>query len=63
MKTQKSVSKRITVTKTGKLLKRAGGQDHFNSHESGNTTRNKRRDKQIGKTFEKTIKQLAQTNR
>jgi len=56
------VSKRIKVSKTGKVTKRAGGQDHFNSHESGNTTRNKRSDVQIGKAFEKTIKTLARTN-
>lgn len=60
MKTHKMVSKRVRVTKNGKLLKRAGGQDHFNSRESGDTTRGKRNDKAISKVFVKTVKRLAQ---
>lgn len=63
MKTHKMISKRIRTTKTGKVIKRAGGQDHFNSHESGNTTRNKRSDLEVSKKFERTVKNLAQTNR
>ena len=34
MKTNKSFSKRIKVTKTGKLIVRRPGQDHFNAKES-----------------------------
>ncbi|KKR08134.1 MAG: 50S ribosomal protein L35 [Parcubacteria group bacterium GW2011_GWC2_39_14] len=50
LKTQKSVVKRIRVTKTGKVMKKHAGQDHFNSRESGNTTRHKRRTtKLVGK--------------
>ncbi len=59
MKTHKMISKRVKVTKSGKLLKRAGGQDHFNSRESGNTTRGKRSDKIISKAFTRTVKVLA----
>ena len=33
MKTNKSYGKRIKVTKTGKLLTRKAGQNHFNSKE------------------------------
>lgn len=55
-KTHKAISKRVRVTKTGKLLKRTSGQDHFNSRESGKVTRNKRRDKQVPKTLEKNLK-------
>jgi len=55
-KTHKAISKRVRVTKTGKLLKRTSGQDHFNSRESGKVTRNKRRDKQVPYTLEKNIK-------
>lgn len=55
-KTHKAISKRIRVTKTGKLMKRKGGQDHFNSAESGKVTRNKRRDLEAPKAFEKNIK-------
>lgn len=43
-KTHKAVSKRFTVTRTGKVLKRRAGQDHFNSRDPGKITRKKRRD-------------------
>ena len=42
MKTNKSYSKRIRVTKHGKLIARKPGQGHFNAKESGNKTRAKR---------------------
>ncbi|MBI3633457.1 MAG: 50S ribosomal protein L35 [Candidatus Vogelbacteria bacterium] len=35
MKTNKSYSKRIKVTKSGKVLSRKPGKDHFNSKMSG----------------------------
>lgn len=35
MKTNKSYSKRLKVTKTGKVLVRKPGQNHFNAKESG----------------------------
>jgi ribosomal protein L35 len=57
-KTSKTVSKRIRITKTGKMLKRKGGQGHFNSRDSGNTTRNKRRDLEVSAVFQRSIKQL-----
>jgi len=57
-KTSKTVSKRIKLTKTGKMLKRKGGQGHFNSRESGNTTRNKRSDLQVSASYVRNIKQL-----
>ncbi len=47
MKTHKGASKRIRRTKTGKLMARTMGQDHFNARESGKTTKNKRSDKVI----------------
>jgi len=34
-KTNKSFTKRIKVTKTGKLLTRAKGQNHFNGKKTG----------------------------
>ncbi|OGZ44957.1 MAG: hypothetical protein A3C84_01265 [Candidatus Ryanbacteria bacterium RIFCSPHIGHO2_02_FULL_48_12] len=40
-KTNKSVSKRIKVTKNGKALRRSSGQNHFNAKA--------RRTKQLGK--------------
>lgn len=35
MKTNKSYSKRIKVTKNGKLVARRPGQNHFNARQSG----------------------------
>ena len=37
MKTNKSYTKRIRVTKKGKLVARKPGQDHFNAKESRRT--------------------------
>ena len=37
MKTNKSYTKRIRVTKSGKLVARMPGQDHFNAKERGRT--------------------------
>ncbi len=53
VKTHKGTSKRIKRTKKGKLMARAVGQDHFNSRESGKTTKNKRRDLVLSKTTHK----------
>ncbi len=58
LKTKKLLKKRIKVTGKKKLLIRTGGQDHFNSRESGKVTKNKRRDKQISAANVKTVKQL-----
>ncbi len=43
MKTNKSYTKRIKVTRTGKLISRKPGQDHFNAKERGRTKGNKKR--------------------
>lgn len=43
MKTNKSYSKRIRVTRTGKLVVRKAGQDHFNAKERGRTKNEKGR--------------------
>jgi len=58
LKTKKLLKKRIKVTGKKKLLIRSGGQDHFNSRESGKVTKNKRRDKEISPANVKTVKQL-----
>jgi len=59
-KTRKSYSKRFNVTKKKKILKRYCGQDHFNTRESGNATRKKRRDTGVHKGWHKLI--LEETN-
>ncbi|MEN9614069.1 MAG: hypothetical protein RLZZ347_376 [Candidatus Parcubacteria bacterium] len=43
MKTNKSYSKRIKVTKNGKLVARVAGQGHFNAKESGSNQMAKNR--------------------
>lgn len=43
MKTNKSFSKRIRVTRKGKLVVRKSGQDHFNAKERGRTKNVKKR--------------------
>ena len=37
MKTNKSFSKRLRVTRTGKIVGRKAGQNHFNAKEGGRT--------------------------
>ncbi len=59
IKTHKATSKRFTKTAKNKLKHRKGGQGHFNSRESGNTTRKKRRDVDLTKTLTKTVEGLA----
>ncbi|MCR4311865.1 MAG: 50S ribosomal protein L35 [Candidatus Uhrbacteria bacterium] len=58
LKTHKALAKRVRITRTGKIIKRKAGQDHFNGRESGNTTRNKRTDINVSKTLRRAIKTL-----
>jgi len=62
IKTHKATVKRFKRTGKNNLTQRKAGQDHFNSHESGNTTRNKRKDIPVNSTFAKTVKTLTQGN-
>ncbi len=57
-KTRKSIVKRLKVTGGGKIMHRTCGQDHFNSRESGETTKKKRKNRQLSKNFRKTFKRL-----
>ena len=47
MKTNKSYTKRIKVTKNGKIIARRAGQNHFNAKESGNQRLRKKRTQQL----------------
>lgn len=47
MKTNKSLLKRIKITKTGKLLVRSSGQNHFNAKESRKTQLNHKKGRVI----------------
>lgn len=39
---RKSFSKRVRITKTGKMMRRKMAQDHFRANKSGNQIRKKR---------------------
>ncbi len=43
MKTNKSFTKRLKLTRTGKIIARKTGQNHFNSKESGRSQISKKR--------------------
>lgn len=58
LKTHKTVSKRFKISKSGKLMKRHGGQDHFNSRDTGKITRKKRRDQTAPAVYVKSLKKL-----
>ncbi len=47
MKTNKSFTKRIRVTKKGKLIARKSGQNHFNAKENARTRSLKKRNTTI----------------
>ncbi len=47
MKTNKSYTKRIKVTKNGKLVARKPGQNHFNSRQTGRQRQNRSRTQTI----------------
>lgn len=53
VKTHKGTAKRFRKTKTGKLMHRVSGQDHFNSRETGKVKKNKRQDVRLAKNNER----------
>ncbi len=55
LKTKKVISKRFQITKNKKILHRAPGQDHFNARANGVAIKKKRRDKEMSKSYERTI--------
>ena len=58
MKTRKSIKKRFKITKTGKVLRRATGQDHYQAKKSGKKKRKMRKWIKVSKPEAKKIKQL-----
>ncbi len=58
MKTRKSITKRIKITKTGKVMRRVTGQDHLKSKKSGKVKRQKRKWVLVSKPEAKKIKKL-----
>lgn len=55
MKTKKSVIKKVKITKNGKVIRRATGQNHYNSKETGAEGRAKKKDKRMFRADEKNI--------
>ncbi len=58
LKTHKALSKRVRVTKNGKVIKRHSGQNHFNARNPGKITRNKRRDQTLSEAYKKAVETL-----
>ena len=58
MKTRKSIKKRFKITKTGKVLRRPAGQNHFRGKKSGKRIRKTRKWKSVPKPLAKKIKKL-----
>ena len=55
MKTNKSISKRIRITKSGKLIRRVAGQNHFNAKESRRSQRRKKTPLLFPRSFARAI--------
>jgi ribosomal protein L35 len=60
MKTNKSFSKRLRVTKNGKILSRKAGQNHFNSKDTGRKSLAKGRTQKVVMTQQAKRRFLAQ---
>lgn len=55
LKTKKSLVKKIKITKKGKVLRRATGQNHYNSKETGQEGRAKKSDVRLFRADEKNV--------
>ena len=58
LKTRKSITKRFKITKTGKVLRRATGLDHYRAKKSGGRKRLSRKWVKVSKPEAKRIKKL-----
>jgi len=56
VKTRKSITKRFKITKNGKILRRATGQDHYRAKKSGKKIRKTRKWILVPKTEAKQIR-------
>lgn len=57
MKTKKALSKKVKVTKNGKVIRRHTKQNHYNSKQTGNFKRHKKQDVSILGADAKNIRQ------
>lgn len=58
MKTRKSISKRFKITKTGKVLRRPTGLDHYRAKKTGDQVRKSRKWISVSKSEAKIIKKM-----
>ncbi|OIP74945.1 MAG: 50S ribosomal protein L35 [Parcubacteria group bacterium CG2_30_36_18] len=58
MKTRKSIRKRFKITKTGKVLRRPTGLDHYRAKKTGKQIRKSRKWIEVPKSEAKKIKKL-----
>jgi len=58
MKTKKSLTKRFKITKTGKILRRLSGQDHYRAKKSGKARRKSRKWVVLSKSEVKRIRKF-----
>lgn len=58
LKTRKSLTKRFKITKTGKILRRYTGLDHYRAKKSGKKIRQSRKWVEVSKSEAKKIKKL-----
>jgi len=57
-KTRKSITKRFKITKTGKVLRRRVGLDHYRAKKSGKMIRKSRKWVKVSKAEAKKIRRL-----
>lgn len=58
MKTKKALTKRFKITKNGKVLRRAVGQNHYRMKKTGEQKRKNRKWVKLSKPESKVIKRL-----
>lgn len=58
MKTRKSITKRFKITKTGKILRRLSGANHYRVKKTGNRIRKGRKWVELSKPEAKKIRKL-----
>lgn len=60
-KTKKALIKRFKITKTGKILRRLSGQNHYRAKKSGEAKRKGRKWVEVAKSETKRIKRYLQS--
>jgi len=58
MKTRKSLTKRFKITRTGKVMRRATGQNHYLSKKTGNKKRRSKKWALLAKPLAKKVKKI-----